>query len=77
MPKQPTWTGPEPTNCEICDRKLDDAFIDGKTVRGVWAVMCPECHSLFGFGLGAGFGQRYAKTPLPRPLSVEDFWETV
>lgn len=45
--------------CQICGQKFEDFFIDGRTVRGYWALMCLPCHLDFGVGLGTGKGQKY------------------
>lgn len=36
-------------------------FVDGKTVHGPWANMCPRCHNEVGCGLGVGRGQCYQR----------------
>ena len=54
------WIGDQPTNCELCGKKLEWRFIDGTTAIGPWAIMCPECHRNFGHGLGIGVGQEYS-----------------
>jgi hypothetical protein len=51
--------------CDICktDLKLVKYFVDGNTIYGSWALMCPSCHKRYGKGLGVGKGQKYdAKT---------------
>mgnify|MGYP001602994687 CR=1 FL=1 len=56
------WYGPAEL-CDICDGVLAKVFIDGKTHKGPWAVMCDPCHRLHGVGIGLGKGQKYnAKT---------------
>lgn len=43
--------------------KMTPFFVDGKTTRGPWALMCPAAFREFGIGLGTGKGQKYdAKT---------------
>jgi hypothetical protein len=52
--------------CDICTSldgkdgvKAEPAVIDGRTVHGPWANMCPTHWRLVGVGrLGTGFGQR-------------------
>lgn len=54
------WMGTPPSKCQLCERYLKNAFIDGKLVFGTsWAIMCTGCHSFHGVGLGAGRGQKY------------------
>jgi hypothetical protein len=53
------WTGAVPTNCDICRRKLDDTWVDGRTKMGPWANMCRNCHRAHGVGHGQGKGQEY------------------
>ena len=49
------------SNCDICDTPLSNEkyFVDGATVFGPWALMCPICHDDKGKGLGPGKGQKY------------------
>ena len=56
------WLGFAPKTCDICQSAIKDSFIDGRTVDGPWANMCPECHNNYGVGLGTGKGQEYRKT---------------
>ena len=57
------WESQAPTECDLCHRKLkgfaQQFFVDGKTVHGPWAIMCPDCHKSLGCGLGIGKGQKY------------------
>jgi hypothetical protein len=53
------WLGTKYTECELCNRPIGKAFIDGRTFRGPWAIMCEECHEELGVGLGLGRGQKY------------------
>lgn len=48
-------------DCDLCQRSLKqfESFIDGRTVMGPWALMCPDCHKSKGVGLGTGCGQAY------------------
>jgi hypothetical protein len=64
MELQPTnWTQDLPTDCELCHRELDTAFVDGKTdlEHGPWACMCLPCHERHGVGFGPGRGQLYER----------------
>ncbi len=45
--------------CDICGIKLNEYFIDGKTINGPWAYMCIKCHKKLGFGFGIGKGQMF------------------
>lgn len=55
------WYGDPPFACELCGERLprDGHFVDGRTVRGFWALMCALCHEVCGVGLGLGRGQAY------------------
>lgn len=59
MEKKKIWCGDAPSNCDICDCKITDTFIDGRTRMGPWGNMCPTCHVSHGIGLGTGKGQKY------------------
>ncbi len=65
------WVGPLPTACDLCGAQLKDAFIDGKTQRGPWAIMCGACHARAGQGVGTGRGQLYTVQPGGRFLKVQ------
>ena len=58
MSKQ--WQGDLPKTCNLCNEKLVDTFIDGRTQFGPWAIMCQSCHLEHGVGLGLGRGQVYS-----------------
>lgn len=58
--KNITFINP-PKECDICHNKIGEKFIDGGTVWGPWANMCPECFDEYGVGLGTGRGQEYKK----------------
>jgi hypothetical protein len=45
--------------CDICKEKILGNFVDGKTVFGPWAIMCPSCFKERGVGLGTGKGQEF------------------
>jgi hypothetical protein len=53
------WCGKPPAICDICDRPIENVFIDGRTRMGPWANMDAGCHSMVGIGLGTGRGQRF------------------
>lgn len=53
------WIGEPPLKCDLCGKGITTVFVDGKTVYGPWANMCPQCHGAFGIGLGLGKGQRF------------------
>jgi hypothetical protein len=55
------WLNPDPEKCDVCHSKVEDTFVDGKTVRGPWGIMCLGCHDEWGVGFGLGRGQMYAK----------------
>lgn len=53
------WMGS--TKCDICGEEISKTLIDGNTIHGSWAVMCPKCHKIHGVGLGTGKGQKYVR----------------
>jgi len=53
------WQGTPPKECDVCQRDLNDVFVDGNTQTGLWAILCPNCHSRISIGIGTGRGQRY------------------
>ena len=62
------WMGS--TKC-ICGEELSKTIIDGMTVNGSWAVMCPKCHKIYGVGLGTGKGQKYVRDEVGDFVKVE------
>ena len=65
------WIGDAPAVCDLRrEHKITDTFIDGNTVYGSWANMCPACHRQYGRGLGTGAGQSYTKQTDGRWLKV-------
>jgi len=58
MPKL-KWLGTIPRKCEICEERLVEEFVDGRTKLGLWAIMCVGCFKVHGVGLGLGKGQKY------------------
>lgn len=67
------WIGPVPATCDLCDKPIARAFVDGKTQEGPWAVMCERCHNMNGVGLGTGKGQKYKSELKPDGLR----WQSV
>lgn len=68
MEKQPRyWHGKAPKTCELTSAPITNVFIDGKTRRGPWRIMCPEAWTKYGItadgSFGTGIGQRYEKQP--------------
>ena len=55
-----TWAGDVET-CDVCNIKITEKFVDGKTQMGPWALMCPKCFRAHGRGLGLGLGQQYTR----------------
>lgn len=51
------------TECDICQKSLSpdsvDYFVDGRTLTGKWALMCPSCTESMGVVIGYGSGQKY------------------
>lgn len=60
MDKQTPYVG-APTHCDVCNKAITKAFVDGKTTMGPWANMCLACHDKHGYGLGTGKGQLFRK----------------
>ena len=60
MKRKITWCGPV-GKLDDFGREIKDAFVDGATRMGPWAIMTPETHAELGRGLGIGFGQRYER----------------
>lgn len=57
-----TWVGQAPEHCDIMpDRKITDAFVDGRVRGHGWATMHPDTHAAIGCGFGTGNGQLYKK----------------
>lgn len=64
---QKMWIGHAPTECDLCRKRIRNAFVDGMTYQGAirglpggrWAIMCLPCHGKHGVGLGTGVGQQY------------------
>jgi hypothetical protein len=57
------------TVCDFCGRDCRDVgktFIDGKTDRGPWGLMCSNCGIFHSVGLGTGRGQRYDSKTLEK-----------
>ena len=47
-------------NCDMCKEEITSLwYVDGKTVEGPWAFMCPKCFRKYGIGLGTGRGQAF------------------
>ena len=55
------YMGDAPKECNICAAPIRKEFVDGATTLGCWADMCPQCHKVYGRGLGTGRGQQYTK----------------
>lgn len=55
------WLSQVPEKCDICEMKIKDTFIDGRTKIGPWACMCQTCHKRHGAGLGLGVGQKFKR----------------
>lgn len=54
------WAGSPITNCQICNERILHTFVDGRTLSGQWAIMCPSCRiDQDRIVLGEGLGQKY------------------
>ncbi len=53
------WMGSKPEQCDLCQYKMGEFFIEGKTIQGPWGLLCEQCHDEYGIGLGTGRGQKY------------------
>ena len=62
------WFGTWPANCDFCkvDLRTTELFVDGRTQKGPWALMCPDCHEIHGVGTGLGCGQAYESDTLEK-----------
>lgn len=72
-PRSVYWVGEAPKRCDFNLEDLEPIgeFIDGATVQGPWAIMCPTCHKRWGRGAGTGRGQRFTKQVDGRWLKTE------
>ena len=61
--KKRYWLSQVPPSCGLCNKEITTDFVDGATVFGPWAIMCPTCHAAKGNGLGTGRGQAYNLNP--------------
>lgn len=59
------WQGDPPHKCDLCQTEID-AFVDGRTQKGFWAIMCVFCALEYGVGLGEGKGQLYTNNMVER-----------
>ena len=50
-----------PFICDVCQSKLDDFFIEGRTILGFGGHLCLPCHADYGIGKG----QVYQKVKVP------------
>lgn len=63
-----TWQGTNPERCDLCNCKITNVFVDGKTSFGPWAIMCMSCHN---GKYGLGIAQKYVFN------AVLNVWEKV
>ena len=59
MKEKKKWFGSAPDKCAICQAEFKTSFVDGRVRGGRWALLCEDCHSHYGVGLGLGKGQKY------------------
>lgn len=74
MENEKYWIGQSPEKCDICGAAIGGVFIDGATIMGPWACMCPVCHVSKGVGFGMGQGQRYNKINDPTNMWRHGKW---
>ena len=68
--KEVVWTGSK--TCDFCHKEISDILIDGKTMMGPWATMCPSCHRFYGYKrFGTGIGQKYKKNSDGKFIKIE------
>jgi hypothetical protein len=68
------WIGSGDGSAPECDfakaqgvkHNMAPGFVDGRTIYGPWALMCIDCHTRNGVGLGTGKGQKYDGTTLEK-----------
>lgn len=66
------WVGEPPATCQICNDPITTEFIDGRTLLGPWACMCPDCWPVAGVPpLGTNRGQCYRKSDTGDFVKVE------
>ena len=63
-----TWQGTNPERCDLCNCKITNVFVDGKTSFVPWAIMCMSCHN---GKYGLGIAQKYVFN------AVLNVWEKV
>lgn len=64
------------TTCDFCKVETE-TWVDGKTIHGPWANMCPECYKKHGIGqFGTGLGQLYKpeKASKKKPTITYEEW---
>lgn len=64
QPAKKRWLPGHPGKCQLCGEWLipgeGNTFIDGRMrTTGQWTIMCSDCHTSVGVGLGLGKGQKY------------------
>lgn len=54
-----SWFDYEQKSCRLCGKLNLEVYIHGKTKEGKVTIMCEDCFSSHGVGLGENRGQRY------------------
>lgn len=67
--KRVEWMGSK--TCDFCGKTCENELIDGMTVFGPWAVMCPTCFKANGIRIAPGYGQRYKLDKDGKLMKVE------
>ena len=70
------WRGSIPVRCDLTDivrgkHDISGEFVDGRTTRGPWAIMCLKCSRVYGVGAGTGSGQHYKRQENGRWLKID------
>jgi ribosome-binding protein aMBF1 (putative translation factor) len=60
--------------CELCGKKMQKTMIDGQTIFGAFAFMCPSCFTVFGEKTGNNiYYERHLKNKVWITSCKEEF----
>ena len=71
------WFGSWPLSCQVCGTPIEllkcEFFVDGvvRCYGNRWGIMCPQCYTKEGRGLGDGLGQAYCTATKRKILGLE------